>query len=152
MGMLADGLQAWLGDALPAIATLVLCASVLLTLYVKAAKPSWSREGALNELFDVAPLWAVMRALGALFALMIVDYFLIDRGRFTHQNLIAQAGQLPIFHPVAFLCYAAGAALAYYWNWVAPLSFGASLPVFVVTGLLYYIATRWQRRTGGASA
>lgn len=86
------------------------------------------------------------------FALMIVDYFLIDRGRFTHQNLIAQAGQLPIFHPVAFLCYAAGAALAYYWNWVAPLSFGASLPVFVVTGLLYYIATRWQRRTGGASA
>ena len=70
MGMLADGLQAWLGDALPAIATLVLCLSVLLTLYVKAAKPGWSREGALNELFDVAPLWTVMRALGALFALM----------------------------------------------------------------------------------
>ncbi|NNC22797.1 cytosine permease [Salinisphaera sp. USBA-960] len=86
------------------------------------------------------------------FALMIVDYFLIDRGRFTHQNLIAQAGRLPTFNPVAFFSYAVGAALAYYWNWVAPLSFGASLPVFVVTGLLYYVATRWQRRTRGMRA
>ncbi|WP_170050986.1 YjiH family protein [Salinisphaera orenii] len=70
MGMLADGLKALLGDALPAIATLVLCLSVLLTVYVKAAKPRWSRAGALNELFDVEPLWILMRALGALFALM----------------------------------------------------------------------------------
>ncbi|MCL7940110.1 YjiH family protein [Halomonas sp. ATCH28] len=70
MGFAADGLKALLGEALPAIATLVLCLSFVLTLYVKAARPSWAQGSALGELFDVAPLWTVMRGLGALFALM----------------------------------------------------------------------------------
>lgn len=70
MGLMADGLKALLGEALPAIATLVLCLSVLLTGIVKLARPTWAREGVLHELFDVAPLWVTMRALGALFALM----------------------------------------------------------------------------------
>lgn len=70
MGFAADGLQALLGEALPAIATLVLCLSVVLTLYVKVARPSWAKGSALGGLFDVAPLWTVMRGLGALFALM----------------------------------------------------------------------------------
>ncbi|MBB3189235.1 YjiH family protein [Halomonas cerina] len=70
MGLAADGLKALLGDALPAIATGVLCLSVALTLLVKFAHPDWARQGMLAELFDVAPLWVVMRALGALFALM----------------------------------------------------------------------------------
>ncbi|MDT8894846.1 YjiH family protein [Halomonas sp. I1] len=70
MGLLADGLKAMLGDSLPAIATVVLCASALLTLLVKFAKPGWARDNALGELFDVAPLWMAMRLLGALFALM----------------------------------------------------------------------------------
>ncbi|TLF49557.1 YjiH family protein [Halomonas urmiana] len=70
MGLMADGLKALLGEALPAIATLVLCLSVLLTGIVKLARPTWASAGVLHELFDVAPLWAIMRALGALFALM----------------------------------------------------------------------------------
>ncbi|GAA0640443.1 YjiH family protein [Halomonas beimenensis] len=70
MGLMADGLKALLGDALPGIATVVLCLSVLLTGYVKLARPDWAREGVFRELFDVAPLWVVMRALGAGFALM----------------------------------------------------------------------------------
>jgi nucleoside recognition membrane protein YjiH len=70
MGLAADGLKALLGDALPAIATLVLVLSVVLTLYVKAAKPGWAQGNALGELFNVAPLWTVMRVLGAIFALM----------------------------------------------------------------------------------
>ncbi len=39
MGLLADGLKALLGDALPAIAVVVLCLSVLLTLLVKFTNP-----------------------------------------------------------------------------------------------------------------
>lgn len=70
MGLMADGLKALLGEALPAIATLVLCLSILLTAIVKLARPTWARAGMLNELFDVAPLWVAMRALGALFAVM----------------------------------------------------------------------------------
>ncbi|UYG08047.1 YjiH family protein [Halomonas sp. M4R1S46] len=70
MGLMADGLKALLGEALPAIATLVLCLSVLLTGIVKLTRPEWAREGMLRELFDVAPLWVIMRSLGALFALM----------------------------------------------------------------------------------
>ncbi|SFU72570.1 YjiH family protein [Halomonas korlensis] len=71
MGFAADGLKALLGDALPAIAMVVLCLSLLLTLVVKFTHPGWASEGMLKELFDVAPLWVVMRALGALFAVMI---------------------------------------------------------------------------------
>ncbi|SDL68362.1 nucleoside recognition GATE domain-containing membrane protein YjiH [Modicisalibacter muralis] len=70
MGFLADGLKALLGAALPAIAVFVLCLSVALTALVKLAHPGWAREGVWHEMFDVAPLWFGMRALGAAFALM----------------------------------------------------------------------------------
>lgn len=75
MGLLADGLKALLGDALPAIAVAVLCASAVLTLLVKCANPRWARENAWGELFNVEPLWMAMRLLGAAFAVM--TYFQI---------------------------------------------------------------------------
>ncbi|HSH49399.1 MAG TPA: YjiH family protein [Halomonas sp.] len=70
MGLAADWLNASLGDALPAIAVVVLCLSILITLLVKTTRPRWARQGAFKELFDVEPLWVVMRALGAVFAVM----------------------------------------------------------------------------------
>lgn len=70
MGFLADGLNALLGEALPAIAVFVLCLSVVLTTLVKLTHPGWAREGVWHEMFDVAPLWFGMRILGAAFALM----------------------------------------------------------------------------------
>ncbi|TVU69573.1 YjiH family protein [Cobetia crustatorum] len=70
MGLMADWLKASLGDSLPAIAVVVLCLSVLLTAFVKVAKPNWARQGAAHELFDVSAVWFGMRALGAMFALM----------------------------------------------------------------------------------
>ncbi|GHB11099.1 YjiH family protein [Modicisalibacter luteus] len=78
MGLLADGLKALLGDALPAIAVVVLCLSVGLTAWAKFGTPRWAQQGAMKELFDVAPLWFGMRILGALFALM--TYFQIGPG------------------------------------------------------------------------
>ncbi|MCW4150538.1 YjiH family protein [Halomonas janggokensis] len=70
MGLMADGLQNLLGAALPAIATVVLCFSVVATLYAKLVNPSWAKSGVLNEMFHVGPVWLGMRILGALFALM----------------------------------------------------------------------------------
>ncbi|PKM01609.1 MAG: cytosine permease, partial [Gammaproteobacteria bacterium HGW-Gammaproteobacteria-7] len=47
------------------------------------------------------------------------------------------------FNPAAFAAYGLGAVLAYYWGWVAPLAFGASLPVFLITAASYAILRRW---------
>ncbi len=76
------------------------------------------------------------------FSLMIVDYYLLDRSRYTSDQLMRDASLLPAFNWVALGSYAIGALLAYYWNWVAPLEFGASLPVFVITGALYFVVNK----------
>lgn len=74
------------------------------------------------------------------FSLMIVDYYLLgdNSQRYSAERLL-HADQLPALNPVALLAYLLGAVLAYYWNWVSPLSIGASLPVFVITGALYWL-------------
>jgi NCS1 family nucleobase:cation symporter-1 len=33
--------------------------------------------------------------------------------------------------------------LAYYWGWVEPLAYGASLPVFLLTAASYAVLRRW---------
>ena len=70
MGLMADGLQSLLGSALPVIAMLVLCLSVVITLYVKVAKPNWAQHGHFQDMFDVDTIWVVMRILGAIFVVM----------------------------------------------------------------------------------
>ena len=75
MGLMADSLQALLGSALPAIATVVLCLSVVATLYAKVAHPGWAEKGVLHEMFHVGPVWFAMRILGAIFALMTYFQF-----------------------------------------------------------------------------
>ena len=75
MGLMADALQALLGNALPAIALCVLCLSVLVTLYVKLAKPGWAQQGHFKEMFDVGAIWVVLRLLGAVFVIMTFFQF-----------------------------------------------------------------------------
>ncbi|WP_110651366.1 purine-cytosine permease family protein [Salinicola peritrichatus] len=83
------------------------------------------------------------------FALMIVDYYLLgDRhARYTSESLLGEQSALPGINWQAVAAYAIGAVLAYYWNWVAPLSIGASLPVFVLTGALYWVVARASHAT-----
>jgi len=81
MGVMADGLNALLGDALPAIAVVLLCLSLTLTVLAKTFKPQWLRQGSLKEMFDVGGIWLVMRALGAVFATM--TYFQVGPGFIT---------------------------------------------------------------------
>ncbi|MBD3897794.1 YjiH family protein [Halomonas sp. ML-15] len=75
MGLMAESLQTLLGGSLPAIATVVLCLSVVLTAWVKVAKPAFAAEGVFKEMFDVGPVWFGMRILGAAFALMVLFQF-----------------------------------------------------------------------------
>ncbi|RUR33884.1 YjiH family protein [Vreelandella andesensis] len=70
MGLMADGLQSLLSAALPAIAMIVLCLSVVITLYVKIAKPGWAQSGHFHDMFDVGAIWVVMRLLGGIFVIM----------------------------------------------------------------------------------
>lgn len=75
MGLMAEGLQTLLGSALPAIAVVVLCLSVVATFYAKLVDPAWAKRGMLHEMFHIGPLWLAMRVLGALFAVMTYFQF-----------------------------------------------------------------------------
>lgn len=81
------------------------------------------------------------------FAVLIADYYLIHRGHYHVADLLSAEGgryrYLAGVNPAAFAAYALGAVLAYYWGWVSPLAFGASLPVFVLTALSYGILRKW---------
>lgn len=81
--------------------------------------------------------------IGALFipafSVMIADYYLIGREGYTADLLNARHQLGRPTAPVAICAYMIGAALAAYWSLVAPLPFGASLPVFLITGGLYWL-------------
>ena len=76
------------------------------------------------------------------FSVMIADYFLVGRVGYDRSLLTASTQVGRPTAPVAIIAYLCGAALAAYWTLVAPLSFGASLPVFVITGALYWVGVR----------
>lgn len=83
--------------------------------------------------------------IGALFipafAVMIADYYLVGTQGYDASLLEAthQVGRRT--SGVAIGAYLMGAALAAYWTLVSPLAFGASLPVFLITGGLYWLGT-----------
>lgn len=71
LGLLADGLKAATAAYLPAIAVFLLGTSALIGLFASLLKPRWITERrALNELFNLHPLWLGLRLTGALFAAM----------------------------------------------------------------------------------
>ncbi len=83
------------------------------------------------------------------FALMIVDYYLLPKQRADYQQLHSEKPLLAGWRVSAFVCYGLGAALAYYWNWISPLAIGASAPVFLITGGLYWLYRYWRSRQHG---
>ena len=81
------------------------------------------------------------------FAVLIADFFLIQRGQYAVDDLLSEEGgryrYVAGFNPAAFAAYGLGAVLAYYWGWVSPLAWGASLPVFLITAASYTVLRRW---------
>lgn len=71
LGVMADALKAAVSNQLPAIATGLLIVSAVLGLFGSLIKPRWLTERrALNDLFNLHPLWLGLRVLGGLFAAM----------------------------------------------------------------------------------
>lgn len=71
LGVMADALKTALAAWLPAIATGLLLFSATVGLLASLLKPRWlTQRKALNELFNLHPLWLALRVLGALFAAM----------------------------------------------------------------------------------
>ncbi|MFB1082223.1 YjiH family protein [Jeotgalibacillus sp. JSM ZJ347] len=70
LGIMADSLQGAIAAYIPGFMTLILVVSALGSLVVKLPMLSEvKKQPAVALLFDVAPFWVVLRAVGALFAL-----------------------------------------------------------------------------------
>lgn len=100
-------------------------------------------QGLLDRFIDF--LFLISGLFVPVFAIMLVDYYILRRARYLFDDLVRDRGGAYWYsggiNPVALLSWAIGAALAYYWTQVAPLSIGATVPVFVVTFVFYLAAS-----------
>lgn len=83
------------------------------------------------------------------FAIMIVDYYVIRRARYTPDLLRASGGAYWYQAGVnwaALSVWVLGAAGTYVFTYVWQVPFGASIPVFLISGVLY-LALSWHRRS-----
>lgn len=82
------------------------------------------------------------------FAIMIVDYYVIRRGRYGADILSARGGSFWYTGGVnvwAVLSWVVGATSAYVWAYVWPLPFGATVPAFILTFVVYLLASLPRR-------
>ncbi|WP_201558134.1 purine-cytosine permease family protein [Psychrobacter sp. 72-O-c] len=80
------------------------------------------------------------------FSVMIVDYYLIGQEGYTAKLLDSSRQLGRPTAKIAVGAYLIGAALAAYWALISPPPFGASLPVFIITGGLYWLGARLLTR------
>ncbi|MFB0836315.1 purine-cytosine permease family protein [Arthrobacter halodurans] len=88
------------------------------------------------------------------FAIMIVDYYLLKRGSYTRDILRGDGGAYWYTAGVNWVAvgvWIAGAAVSYLLTYVVPSPLGATMPAFAVSFLLY-LALSWNRRGSGAGA
>ena len=87
------------------------------------------------------------------FAIMLADYWIVKRGRYSVGDVLSKRGgaywYTGGFNAPAWVAYVIGAGLAFYWTRISPLSFGATVPVFVLTFVLYLTARFIADRTTG---
>ncbi|MET0781528.1 MAG: cytosine permease [Microbacterium sp.] len=83
-----------------------------------------------------------------IFAIMIVDYYIVARGSYGADILKPQGGRYWYTGGINWLAIASwvvGAASAYVWAYVWPLPFGATVPAFLLT-FAVYLAVSFTRR------
>jgi len=100
----------------------------------------------------LAQFSAFLVTIGALFApifaIMIVDYYFVARGSYHRDILSARGGRYWYrggVNVVAVIAWAIGAASAYVWAYVWPLPFGATIPAFLLTFVVYLAASAGRR-------
>jgi nucleobase:cation symporter-1, NCS1 family len=79
------------------------------------------------------------------FAIMLADYYVLRRGEYSVRDILDRRGGGRYwftggFNLPAWAAYVIGAGLALYWTRISPLSFGATVPVFALTFVLYLTA------------
>ena len=106
---------------------------------ISIAGATW--QGILDRF--VSFLFLISALFVPVFAIMIVDYWIRRRGRYSTRDLVVPRGgaywYLGGVNPIAVGSFVVGAALAFYWIRVSPLPFGATLPTFAVTFVLYLV-------------
>lgn len=109
---------------------------------VAIAGATW--EGLLARFTDF--LFLISGLFVPVFAIMLVDFYLLRRGRYAVTDLLRDRGGAYWYRGgvnlVAVGSWLVGAVLAYYWTQVSPLSFGATIPVFLVTVVVYWATSR----------
>jgi nucleoside recognition membrane protein YjiH len=71
VGVLANGLMAWLGDFLPLLITIIFVLSGLVSLIVSVFKPRFLASSSLiQEVFSTTAIWLVLRILGGVLCTM----------------------------------------------------------------------------------
>ena len=113
--------------------------SALVIGLISIAGATW--QGILDRF--VSFLFLISALFVPVFAIMIVDYWIRRRGRYSARDLVVPRGgaywYLGGVNPIAVGSFVVGAALAFYWIRVSPLPFGATLPTFAVTFVLYLV-------------
>ncbi|MEL0627589.1 cytosine permease [Salinibacterium amurskyense] len=83
------------------------------------------------------------------FAIMIVDYYIVKRGAYTKDILEARGGRYWYKAGInwfAVAIWVIGAVMSYVWAYVWPLPIGATIPAFVLTFVLYLAVMLPERK------
>jgi NCS1 family nucleobase:cation symporter-1 len=111
-------------------------------------------EGILNQFQDFLLLIGTLFI--PVFAIMLADYFVAKRGYYAVEDVLGgKEGAYWYtggYNVPAWVAYVIGAGLAFYWTQVSPLSFGATVPTFVLTFALYLLFRAAADRLGSRRA
>jgi nucleobase:cation symporter-1, NCS1 family len=111
-------------------------------------------QGVLNYFLDF--LLLIGTFFVPVFAIMLADYYVLRRGEYSVREILKRRGGrywfTGGFNLPAWAAYVVGAGLALYWTRISPLSFGATVPVFALTFVLYLILRFAADRAKGRTA
>lgn len=123
VAILSGNLQKQLGHAIPFILLVIICITFLGTIFTKIFKPSFILKNSfLNSLFNVTPIWVVIRILATIF--VICTFFNIGPSAIFSEN----TGSLILFDllPILFSIF---------------LFAGLFLPLLLNFGLLEFVGS-----------
>lgn len=102
--------------------------------------------GLLNQFTDF--LVTIGAFFVPIFAIMIVDYYIVKRAAYTRDILAAHGGRYWYkggVNWIAVVIWVIGASVSYLWMYVWPLSIGATIPAFALTFVLYLVVMLPER-------
>lgn len=98
------------------------------------------KESLMTNFFDFVLLVGTLFI--PVFAIILVDYFVVKKSRYDAEDIAFDRRGLYRYqggiNVVAYIAYLIGALFAYYFTYIHPLSIGATILTFVLSGILYY--------------